>query len=190
MREWAGTLGGVGTNGVSGPELLPMLERTWRETGNPALIRGTAVAMAGIGTPSGIEMLLAAALETDDRDKERKNAAKAALLKVNLGAAVPALAARLADQPPTSDAVKLVAPSLARTSGPDGQTALVSWLQGRSENAAPLVHDLIRQQIRTDPFESAWAKALDSAVPFKNEENRKAIREALDAYRAGRQRGP
>jgi hypothetical protein len=50
------------------------------------------------------------------------------------------------------------------------------------------VHDLIRQQIRTDPFESAWATAVDPAVPFKNEENRKAIREALDAYRAGRTR--
>ena len=104
--------------------------------------------------------------------------------------AVPPLAARLKDQPPTSEAVKLVAPILARTSGPDGHVALVEWLRSRPENAAPLVDDLIRQQIRTDPFKSAWAKAVDPSVSFTNEENRKAIREALDAYRAGRQSGP
>ena len=155
------------------------MERTWRETGNPTLVISTAVAMARIGKPSGIELLLSAALATDERDKRRRIAAESALWEVFVGDAVPPLAARLANQPPTSEAVKLVAPILARTNGPDGQTALVSWLQGRPENAAPLVHDLIRQQIRTDPFESAWAKALDPAVPFKNEDNRKAIREAM-----------
>jgi hypothetical protein len=37
-----------------------------------------------------------------------------------------------------------------------------------------------------DPLKSAWADALDPAVPFRNEANRKAIREALVAYRASR----
>lgn len=186
IKTSAAALAGVGAGGRGGPELSPMLERTWRETSNPTLIRSTASAMAEIGTPSGIDLLLSAALGTDERDKERQIAAQAALLKVYQRDAVPPLAARLANQPPTSEVVKLVAPILARTNGPAGQEALVSWLQSRSENAAPLVHDLIRQQIRTDPLESAWAKALDPAVSFSNEENRKAIREALDAYRAGR----
>lgn len=183
MRESAASLGGLGTNGLSGSELSPILERTWRETENPILITSTSVAMAKIGKPSGIELLLMAAFATDERDKRRRIAAQSALWEVSKGDAVPPLAARLANQPPTSEAVKLVAPILARTIALDGQKALVSWLQGRTENAAPLVHDLIRQHIRIDPFESAWAKALDSGVPFKNEENRKAIREALDAYR-------
>lgn len=190
MRKSASTLAGIGGLGQDGPELLPMLERTWRETSNLTLIRSTASAMAKMGAPSGIELLVSAALATDDRDKVRQQTAFYALQGVYKGEAVPPLAARLADQPPTSEAVKLVAPVLARTNGPDGQTALVSWLQTRPENAAPLVHDLIRQQIRSDPFDSAWAKALEPGVAFKNEENRKAIREALDAYRAGRQRGP
>ena len=62
----------------------------------------------------------------------------------------------------------------------------MEWLQSRPENAAPLVEQLFLRNIHTDPFESAWSTALEPAVPFKNEENRKAIREALDAYRAGR----
>lgn len=131
-------------------------------------------------------MLLSAALATDDRDKERQIAAKAALLKVYLRDAVPPLAARLANQPPTSEAVKLITPILARINGPAASEALVGWLRGRPENAAPLVHDLIRQRMTGDPMKSAWPTALDPAVPFSNEENRQAIREALDAYLAGR----
>jgi len=186
MRGAAAALSGVASSSLNGPELSPMLERTWRETGNPTLLTSTSTAMAKIGTPSGIELLLTAALATDDRDKARQQAAYDALKEARRPSAVPPLAARLANQPPTSDAVKLVAPILAANSAPGAQQALVDWLRDRPENAASLVHDLIRQRILGDPFESAWATALDPAVPFRNEENRKAIREALDAYRAGR----
>lgn len=188
FRKAAATLSGVGSNSLTEREVSPLLERTWRETSDPILLTSTAAGMAKIGTPNGVELLLSAALATDGRDKARQQTAYYALQEVSRREAVPPLAARLTDQPPTSEAVKLVAPILARTSGPAGQEALVNWLRNRPENAAPLVHDLIRQQIRTDPFESAWATAVDPAVPFKNEENRKAIREALDAYRAGRTR--
>ncbi len=187
-RQSAATLSSVGSNSLSEREVLPLLERTWRETSNPTLLRSTAAGMAKIGTPSGIELLLSAALATDDRDKARQQAAYSALQGVYKGDAVPPLAARLADQPSTSEAVKLVAPILARITDPSASKAMVGWLQGRSENAAPLIHDYIRQRMLGDPFTSAWATALDPAVPFSNEENRKAIREALDAYRAGRTR--
>ena len=195
MRGAAATLSGVGSStNLNGPELSPMLERTWKETSDPTLIRSTAVGLAKIGTPSGIELLLTAALATDDRDKARQQAAYEALKESRQPSAVPPLAARLAGQPPTSLEVQLVAPVLARITDPSASNAVVGWLQGRSENAAPLIHDYIRQRMLGDPFTSAWATALDPGVPFKNEENRKAIRkairEALDAYRAGRQRGP
>ena len=188
MRQSAATLSGVASNSLTERDVLPLLERTWRETSNPTLLRSTAAGMAKIGTPSGIELLLSAALATDDRDKARQQAAYSALQGVYKGDAVPPLAARLADQPSTSEAVKLVAPILARITDPSASKAMVAWLQGRSENAAPLIHDYIRQRMLGDPFTSAWATALDPAVPFSNEENRKAIREALDAYRAGRTR--
>ncbi len=188
IKDMASTLSGVGSNNLSNPEVLPVLERTWRETSNPILLRSTASGMAKIGTPSGIELLISAALATGDQDKARWVAAQSALQKVFKRSAVPPLAARLADQPPTSEAVMLVAPILARIGDATASKALVDWLQGRPENAAPIIHDLIRQRWLDDPFQSAWPAALDPAVPFKNEENRKAIREALDAYRAGRTR--
>lgn len=186
MRGAAATLSGVASSSMNPPELSPMLERTWQETSNPTLIRSTATAMAKIGTPSGIELLLSAALATDKRDEARQQAAYYALQQTYRHDAVPPLAARLANQPPDSEAVKLVAPVLARIGDATAGKALVDWLQGRSENAAPLIDDLIRQRWLTNPFEAGWAAALDPALPFKNEENRKAIREALNAYRAGR----
>ncbi len=186
IRESAGSLSGVGAGGRGGPELSPALERAWRESTSPSLLTGTALSMARVGTPSGIELLLSAALAKDDKDKPRQFAAEAALPEVKKVEAVPPLAARLANQPPTSEAVQLVAPVLVKMVDPSAQEALVGWLRTRPENAAPLVDGLIRQQILVDPFETAWAKALDPAVPFRNEANRQAIRTALAAYRAGR----
>ena len=186
IRGAAAALSGVASSSMRPSELSPMLERTWQETSNPTLLRSTATAMARIGTPSGIELLLSAALATDDRDKARQQAAYYALQETYQSNAVSPLAARLTNQSPTSPEVQLVAPILARITDPSASNAVVGWLQGRSENAAPLIHDYIRQRMLGDPFTSAWATALDPAVPFKNEENRKAIREALDAYRAGR----
>ena len=190
VRESAASLAGLGHPNQNVADLFPILERTWRETSDPILIGSTSTAMAKFGTASGVELLLSAALATDSRDEERQQAAKNALQIVSNGEAVPPLAARLKGQAPTSEVVELLAPILAGTNGPDGQQALVSWLQGRSENATPLVEQLFRQHIRTDPFESAWGKALDPAVPFVNEENRKAIREALDRHRVDRKQEP
>ncbi len=188
FRKAAATLSGVGSNSLTEREVLPQLERTWKETSDLTLLRSTAAGMAKIGAPSSIELLLSAALATDGQDKTRQQVAYYALQEVYKREAVPPLAARLKDQQPMSEAVKLVAPVLARISDAPASKALVEWLQGRNENAAPLIHDLIRQRWLGDPFQSAWAAALDPAVSFKNEENRKAIREALDAYRAGRSR--
>jgi hypothetical protein len=186
IREAASGLAGVGAQGRGGSQLSPALERVWRDTKNPDLLRSTAVSMARIGTPSGIELLLSAALTPDSKDQTRQIAAQDALLQVDKPEAAPPLAARLANQPPASEVVQLVAPILVRNPAPAAQEALVGWLRSRPENAAPLVDHLIRQRIIVDPFQSAWATALDPAVPFRNEENRQAIRAALAAYRAGR----
>lgn len=191
MRNSVAALSGVASSSnLRRSELSPTLERTWRETSNPTLLRSTSTAMAKIGTPSSVELLLSAALATDDRDKARQQAAYEALKEVYKSSAVPPLAARLANQPPTSEVIVLVAPILATNGAPEAQQALVDWLKGRAEDATPLIHDLIRQRILVDPVKSAWGAALDPSVPFCNEQNRKAIRDALDAYRAGRKRGP
>lgn len=190
VREAAASLGGLGRPNQNVADLSPILERTWLETSDPILIGSTSSAMARFGTARGVELLLSAALAKDGRDEERQQEAQSALQIVTNEDAVPPLAARLKDQAPASEVVKLVAPILAGTNGTDGQQALVSWLQGRPENAALQIEDFFVNHIRIDPFESAWGKAIDPAVPFANEENRKAIREALDRYRAGRKQDP
>jgi hypothetical protein len=185
IRVAAGTLAGVGDTGKGGAALSPVLEKVWRESNKPNEFSSAASSMAKIGVPSGIELLLSAALDTGGQDKARLYAAQAALWKVFLPDAVPPLVARLANQPPTSATAKLVAPLLVRIDDAAGCKAVVGWLQGRSENATPLIQDLVCQQTRGEKMLDAWAAALEPTVPFRNEQNREAIRAGLAAYRAG-----
>ncbi len=185
IRIAAGTLAGVGDSGKGGAALSPVLEKVWRESNNPNEFSSAATSMAKIGVPSGIELLLAAALDTGGQDKVRLNAARGALWEVYLPNAVPPLVARLANQPPTSATAKLVAPLLVRIDDAVGSKAVVGWLQGRSEDATPLIQDLVLQQTRGDKMLAAWNDALDPALTFRNEQNREAIRAGLAAYREG-----
>ena len=180
-RQAASALAGVGGLGSEGEKLSPSLERTWRESSDQSLLLSVAASMAKIGTPSSIDLLLTAALSTDRRDN-RLAAAQSALREVHLPTAVPPLAARLANQPSTSATAQLVAPILVNIGDVTAATAVVNWLQGLSENAAPLIQDLIVQRTRTEPMLAAWAAALNPAVPFRNEQNREVIRAGLAAH--------
>lgn len=185
IRDSAGNLAGVGDSGKGGAALSPVLEKVWRESDNPNQLSSAASSMAKIGVPSGVELLLAAALDTGEQDKARLNAAQAALGRIFLPNAVPPLVARLANQPPASATAKLVAPILVRIDDAAGSKAVVGWLQGRSEDAAPLIQDLVLQQTRGETMLTAWNDALDPALTFRNEQNREAIRAGLATYREG-----
>jgi HEAT repeat protein len=175
----AGLAGGGGLPGGDREKLSPSLERAWRESSDRNLLNSVAASMAEIGTPSGIELLLSAALAPVERDKVREAAARYALEKIYSPIAVPALEARLGGQSATSEAAKLIAPIIVRIGDATAGKAVVSWLQNRDENAAPLIRDLVVQQMRSDQMRSAWKAALDPAVPFRNEQNREAIRASL-----------
>lgn len=166
-------------DGNAHEERSPALERVWRESRDPQLLAYTAQAMAAIGAPAAIEQLLSAALTTDGSDKARLDAAQRALQEVYLSNAVPPLAARLANQPPTSAAAKLSAPILVRIGDATAGKTVVTWLQGIGEDAAPLIRDLVVQQTRTPAMFTAWKAALDPTMPFRNEQNREAIRAGL-----------
>ena len=185
IRESAGALAGVGNSGKGGAALSPVLEKVWHESNNPNQLSSAASSMARTGVPSGIELLLSAALDTGEQDKVRLNAAQAALWEVYLPNAVPPLVARLADQPPTSATAKLVAPLLVRIDDAASSKAVVEWLQGRSEDATPVILDLVLQQTRGETMLTVWVAALEPTAPFRNEQNREAIRAGLAEYRAG-----
>ena len=186
IREAAGSLAGVGDLGRGGEELAPVLERTWRETSDPNLIWSTSSTMARIGTQSSIELLLTAALATDDQQKVRFDAAQRALQEIYLPNAVPALAARLGDQPPTSPTAKLVVPILVKIGDITAGKAVLGWLRERSEDVTPLIKDLIVQRTLNPAMLEAWDSALDTSMTFRIEQNREAIRAGIAAYRAGR----
>lgn len=185
IRVAAGTLAGVGDSGKGGAALSPVLEKVWRESNKPNEFSSAASSMAKIGVPSGIELLLSAALDTGAPDKTRLYAARGALWEVNSPNAVPPLVARLANQPPTGETAKLVAPILVRIGDATGSKAVVGWLQGTSEDATPLIQNLVLQQTRSEKMLAAWDGALDPALTFRNEQNRQAIRAGLAAYREG-----
>lgn len=185
IRDSAGALAGVGDSGKGGATLSPVLEKVWLETNNPNQLSSTASSMAKIGVPSGIELLLSAALDTDGQDKARSIVARRALWEVYLPNAVPPLVSRLTNQPPTSETAKLVAPLLVRIDDAAGSKALVEWLQGRSEDATQLIQDLVLQQTRGGTMLAAWDGALNPALIFRNEQNREAIRSGLAKYREG-----
>lgn len=189
IRQSAGALAGAGDLGGAGAKLSPSLERVWRESSNRDMLFSVAVTMAKIGAPSGIELLLTAALATDGKDGRRASA-QSALQEAYLPNAVPPLATRLANQSTTSAAAKLIAPILVKIGDATASKAVVGWLELRAENAGPVIQDLIRQRTRSEPMLSAWTAALNPAVPFRNEQNREAIRAGLAAYRAGRTSQP
>ena len=179
-------LGSVGNLGGAGEKLSPSLERVWRESDDQHLLIGAATAMAKIGTPSGIELLLSATLVTNEQDHFRSVTARQMLInEVYKSNAVPPLAARLSEQSPTSDAAKLVAPILVKIGDVTAAKAVVSWLQGTTDSAAPLIRDLIVQQTTNPEMFKAWAAALNPGLPFRNEQNREAIRAGLAEREAG-----
>ena len=185
-----GSLGTVGEGMGGGEKLSPTLEQVWRESSDPKLLLGAASSMAKIGAPSSIELLLPEALAIDEANKARIDTARNALQGVYRPDAVPPLADRLANQPSTGATAKLVAPILVKIGDAAAGKAVVSWLQSRDENAGALIQDLTVHRTRSEQMLSAWAAALDPAVPFQNEQNREAIRTGLAAWHANRTRPP
>jgi len=184
IRQSASALASVDQTAGAGEKLSPSFERVWRETNDQNMLFSAAASMGKIGAPSGIELLLDAVLTNDRRDN-RLGAAYSGLAEVYLPKAVPPLAARLTNQPPTSAPATLIAPILVNIGDVTAANAVISWLQGQTESAAPLIHNLF-EQTRTEKMLIAWTAAIDPAVPFRNEQNREAIRAGLAQYNAGR----
>jgi len=185
IREACGALVGVGGLGRGGEEVTPVLERAWRETRDPDVITSTSLEMAKIGTPSSIDLLLAAALAPEGAQKVRSDAALHALEVVYRPNAVPALVSRLGNQAESSPVAKLVVPILVRIGDVTAGKAVTDWLREQNEDATPFVYDLIVQQTLNPPMLDAWKSALDPAIAFSNQRNKDAIRTGLAAYRAG-----
>jgi HEAT repeat protein len=186
IAQSAGSLAGVGSIGHGGPELLPALEKTWRDSTDPKLLWSTASTMAKIGAPSGVQRLLATVRAGNKGDKNRLVAAQQALQEVYLPSAVPPLAAALADQPASPEVARQVALLLVKIGDPSAARAVVGWLQNQPEDVSPLIHELIIERTTNSEMLAAWTDAVAPTKSFRNEKNRDAIRNGLAEYHRAR----
>lgn len=165
--------------------LAPALSRTWTETTDPDLMSSAAKAMGRTGAVSSVELLLAAALAPEGKDDERREAAMFGLGLVWTENAVPPLATLLEKSPVGSKASELAFAVLMQIGDKEGSQAVLKWLQKADSAAVPMAKAWIenaRGSLEVKPMEAA----LDPKVPFRSEENRKALREGIEAYRASR----
>jgi HEAT repeat protein len=166
-------------------ELSPALERIWQKSDDRYLLNSAAFAIAKIGAPSGVQLLLSAALSEAPSDAPRKRIAQFALQEVLNSHAVPILTELLVDNPPTSERSELAASILDEMGAPDAARSLINWLKTTDESAAPLAKSyVVRTRSRT--MVKAFRAALDPSVAFYREQNREAIREGLAEYDASR----
>lgn len=168
-------------------EFAPAITRIWRETTDPHEMRGAAMSMARSGAPASIELLLAAVLAPAEKDAERRFSAMEALREIESENAVPPLAAMLEKNRVGTPENKLALATLAQLGNEEAAQAVMKWLQATDSSAAPLAKEWVVGASRKSPLKVAKA-ALNPAVSFRSEANRKALREGIEAYNAKRKR--
>ncbi len=176
-----GLAGDLRWGGKFHEELSPALERVWSVSGAEALLSSVAYAMAKVGAPKGVELLLNSALATGPGLDFRSRVAAEALAVVTNPDAIPVLSARLSAQAAANSETRLASGTLAAMGYPDAVTVLLGWLRNADEGAAPLARSYVARS-RTDAVLQLWNSALDPAVSFRNEKVREAIRAGLDDF--------
>jgi HEAT repeat protein len=177
-------LGDIGY-GVGRDDFTHKLAAMWFATSDPKAMRSSAESIGRIGSASGVEVLLAAALAPDGKDDVRREKAAYGLLKVNQPSAVPPLAAILEKNPPGSQANTVAFRTLNQIGDKTASEAVMKWFQTTDSSAAAQAKEWAAH-VRTTAQDQAAQSALDPKVPFRSEEIRKALRAGLEAQRAGR----
>ena len=147
------------------------LEQIWCESNDPELLAHVAPAMAQLGAPTSIELLLAALVAGEE---PRTALARRALQEITKPTAVPLLAAQLARLPASSDARQLVS-LLARLGNEEASQAVLRWLANQPNDASDFIRELGTYRPKQPELLAAAAAALDPAVAFLHEPNRGAI---------------
>ena len=166
-------------------DFTPKLTAVWFATNDPKTMLLSAESLGRIGSSSGVEVLLTAALAPDGKDDLRREKAAYGLLKVNQPSAVPPLAAVLEKNPAGSQANTVAFRTLNQIGDKTASEAVMKWFQTTDSSAAAQAKEWAAH-IRTTAQEQAAQSALDSKVRFRSDENRKALRAGLEAHREGR----
>lgn len=159
-------------------DFTPKLTAIWFATNDPKTMLSSAQSIGRIGSASGVEVLLAAALAPDGKDDVRREKAAYGLLKVNQPSAVPPLAAVLEKNPAGSHANSLAFRILNQIGDKTASEAVMKWFQTTDSSAAAQAKEWATN-VRTTAQDAAAQSALDPKVPFRSEEIREALRAGL-----------
>ena len=179
-----GRVGALWGDGSYHEERAPVLDRAWRASNDQGLLIFVAEAMAQVGAPSSVELLLSAALSDDKKGDARKRAAEEALTKVHTNNALPAVVALLENQSSVNQSTVLACNMLVRIGDAESGRVLMEWIRKADKSVAPAVSTFV-MGTRTPEILDAWGAAIDARVSFKSEENREMIARALKEYRDG-----
>lgn len=156
-------------------------EKVWQGPADPDLLLRTASAIAKIGAPSGINMLLNSALDDNPANSERRRAALFGLEQVYSRNATSPVAALLARQTGVNDASALGIRILVNIGDESAAKALTRWFQEADASAAELAAKAVAGT-RTPALLTAWKALSVSKEHFRSEEIRESIRAALERY--------
>ena len=166
------------------PELSPALEAAWRASSNSEMLQTTALAIAEIGAPDGIKMLIDATVN-GAQDALRSQSASSALSHITNPDAVPVLSGVLMEQSGVNRTSTLIGDSLASMLNQGSATALLDWLKNEDDAASPLARKFVMES-RPDATLSVWKTSTSPRNAFKSEAVRQAIIEGLSEYTKSR----
>jgi HEAT repeat protein len=156
-------------------------EKVWQQPSDPGLLRGTAITLAKIGAPSGINLLLNSALDDSPANSDRRSAALLGLEQVYSRNATVPVAALLALQKGANERSILAAKILVNIGDEEAAKALVEWFENTDDSAVELAINSV-MRTRTPTLIAAWNASLEPNQTFRSEAVHMAIREALERY--------
>ena len=161
--------------------MSPALERVWQNSQDPNLLASVAVAMAKVGAPAGVRLLLSSVVSETAPGDVRSSLAHAVLPEIMNRNAVPVLSELLATNPPSSVVGTVLGETLVSIGNDEAAKALINWIQNADDSATPSAYKFVLQT-RAPATRDFWEAALNASVSFRSEKNRNAIREGLAEY--------
>lgn len=187
-------IGGVRWDEGYREELSPLLENAWRSnTDNPELRIAIAHALAKVGTPSGVTLLVSYISQHAQTVEEVSNFQNRLLWEMGraLGEitnpnSVPALQNGLRTQDATNVELWTSGTALAHMGRPEAANALLLWASQADGRVAPLVGPWISEALNDPKSFQLVEKSLTNGLPFVSQDNKNAIKAALREWRSNR----
>jgi hypothetical protein len=162
-------------------ELSPLLESAWShgEIKDRALRSAIALAIAKIGAPSGVDVLLGTVAGKASAEDEAGQAAALSMGKIHNPHAVPVLAQWFQRYPMGKAMFEIIGGTLANLGSPDATQVLLNWARQAPAEAAPLLGPWFKGLHDTTSIQLV-REALSEGDAFQSPRVRQAITSVLE----------